>query len=268
MHIKSLGIKTEMIFHRFDSMIEDRGTYIAVKTPQNPNFYFGNLLIFPDAPRIGSLAEWQEIFRTEFADIPEVKHFTFMWDTSDEGIGHVEEFERAEFKVEHSVVLTASKVHPPKKMNSEVSIRPITTDSEWHEVTESQIRSKSADYDEATYRPYKELQMARYRTMSEQGLGHWFGAFMNEVLVADLGIYSDGTLGRFQSVETHPDYQRQGICGRLVYESAQFAFDKMGITKLVMVADEHYHAAKIYESVGFIPTSKEYAAFWWKKEKE
>ena len=32
-----------------------------------------------------------------------------------------------------------------------------------------------------------------------------------------------------------------------------------------MVADENYHAAKIYESVGFTPSAKEYSAFWWDK---
>jgi hypothetical protein len=38
----------------------------------------------------------------------------------------------------------------------------------------------------------------------------------------------------------------------------------MGVTDLVMVADESYHAAKIYESVGFAPSSREYSAVWWK----
>jgi hypothetical protein len=32
----------------------------------------------------------------------------------------------------------------------------------------------------------------------------------------------------------------------------------MGVETLVMVADESYHAAKIYESVGFAPQEKMY----------
>lgn len=169
------------------------------------------------------------------------------------------------FKVDFSVVLTARSVHAPLKTNPDVVVRPVSTDAEWMEVTENQIASKEADYRAEEYRPFKEKQMARYRAMSDQGLGHWFGAFLNGKLVADLGIYRDQTLGRFQSVETHPAYRRQGICGALVHKSAQYAFDKMGLTDLVMVADENYHAAKIYESVGFAPTAKEYSAFWWDK---
>jgi len=39
----------------------------------------------------------------------------------------------------------------------------------------------------------------------------------------------------------------------------------MDLKDLVMVADETYHAAKIYESVGFVPAAKEHSAFWWPK---
>lgn len=267
--IKSLGFKTEMIFHRFDGVVLNRGDYVVVKTPSNPGFFYGNFLLFFRAPELGSLEKWKRIFLKEFSDCAEVKHFTFLWDSSSdgagEGIGDVTEFGMEGFKVDFSVVLTACSVHAPLKKNPEVVVRPISTDAEWKAVTENQIASKEADYRAEEYRAFKERQMVRYRAMSDQGLGHWFGAFLNGKLVADLGIYRDGTLGRFQSVETHPEFRRQGICGSLVHQSAQYAFDKMGLTDLVMVADENYHAAKIYESVGFVPSAKEYSAFWWDK---
>lgn len=261
----SLGFRTEMIFHRFDGLITHHENYLVVKTPTMPGFFFGNLILFFEAPKLGLLTQWKSIFRNEFQNSPEVKHYTFLWDSPTEGIGDVTELESEGFQVDFSVVLTARSVHIPSKSNSLVEVRPITTDKEWKEVIEAQIRSKAAEYGEASYRQFKESQMARYQTMSEQGLGNWFGAFLNGKLVADLGLYKDGTVGRFQSVETDPDFRRQGICGRLVYESAQYGFQKMELTELVMVADENYHAAKIYESVGFRPTSKEYSAFWWDK---
>lgn len=254
-----------MTFHRFDGIVLDRGDYLVVKTPSNPGFFFGNLLLFFQAPRLGSLPRWKDLFRKEFADTPEVKHFTFLWDSPSEGIGDVTEFGMEGYHVDFSVVLTARSVHPPAKLNSRIEVHPISTDAEWREVTESQILSKAAEYGEASYREFKEKQIARYRAMSEKGLGHWFGAYLDGKLVGDLGIYQDGSLGRFQSVETHPDFRRQGICGTLVFKSARYAFDQMGVTELVMVADENYHAAKIYESVGFAPTAKEYSAFWWDK---
>jgi ribosomal protein S18 acetylase RimI-like enzyme len=266
-HELSLGFRTEMIFHRFNGVVHDRGEYLVVKTPSNPGFFFGNLLLFFEAPKLGSLDRWKQLFQMEFNDLPEVKHFTFLWDSPSEGIGDVTELGMEGFSIDFSVVLRAQSVHPPAKYSSQIQVRPITSDTDWREVIECQILSKSDGFDEPSYRIFKERQMARYRAMSEQGFGHWFSAFLDGKLVGDLGIFKDGSLGRFQSVETHPDFRRQGICGALVYEAAKFAFESMAITELVMVADENYHAAKIYESVGFIPTLKEYSAFWWDKNR-
>lgn len=267
-HTLSLGFRTEMIFHRFDGIVLDRTNYLVVRTPSNPGFFFGNLVLFFEAPKPGSLERWKKIFLKEFQDCPEVKHFTFVWDSPSEGLGDVTEFGMEGFRIDFSVVLTARKVHPAPKSHPQVEVRPISTDAEWREITESQIRSRAAAFDEASYRPFKERQMARYRAMSEKGLGHWFGAFLDGKLVGDLGLYREGTMGRFQSVETDPAFRRQGVCGRLVYEAAQYGLNQMGLTDLVMVADENYHAARIYESVGFAPSAKEYSAFWWDKRTE
>lgn len=261
-HMLSLGLATDMIFHRFDGVVIERGEYRVVKTPSNPNFFYGNFLHFPLAPRPGSLACWRELFRKEFSDSPEVRHLTFVWDG---GPGFADELRAADFTVDFTVVLTARGVHPPKKFNSDVTVRPITTDAEWRAVMENQNRAVPAGHDPGAHRLFKEQQFARYQLMSERRLGHWFGAFLGEKLVGDLGIFREGELGRFQQVETHPDHLRQGVCGTLVYETARFALEKMGAKQLVMVADESYHAAKIYESVGFAPHAKEYSAHWWPK---
>ncbi|MGK5088288.1 GNAT family N-acetyltransferase [Bdellovibrionota bacterium FG-2] len=93
------------------------------------------------------------------------------------------------------------------------------------------------------------------------------GVFVDGRQVGNLGVFTDGDLGRFQLVAVHPDYQKQGVCGTMVFRSASYAFEKMGVKTLVMVADEEYHAAKIYESVGFVPTEKIVGVCWWDKAK-
>jgi ribosomal protein S18 acetylase RimI-like enzyme len=87
--------------------------------------------------------------------------------------------------------------------------------------------------------------------MSEAGLGGWFGAFLGDRLVGDLGIFRDADLGRYQSVKTHPDHRRKGVCSTLVYESAQIAFNEWGIKDLVIAADPSEQALAIYRSLGF-----------------
>ena len=46
-----------------------------------------------------------------------------------------------------------------------------------------------------------------------------------------------------------------GICSRLLVDAARHAVATYGATRLVIVADPDYHAAGIYESVGFRPWS-------------
>jgi predicted GNAT family acetyltransferase len=75
--------------------------------------------------------------------------------------------------------------------------------------------------------------------------------------VADLGLFVIDGVGRFQSVETLPEFRRRGICGTMVYQVANYGFERLGAKRLVMIADEFYHAAKIYESVGFRPTERQ-----------
>jgi ribosomal protein S18 acetylase RimI-like enzyme len=257
-----------MLFHRFDGTILDRGEYWVVKTPSNPGYFLGNFLLFFRAPERGSLARWRELFGREFASGAGAGHLAFFWDSPSEGLGDVTELLLADFTVDRAVVLTARSVRAPGKINHAVEVRPIRTDAEWLEATEGQIVCRNADYPGDAYRIFKERQMQSYRAMADKGMGQWFGAFLDGRMVGDLGLYRDETVGRFQSVETHPDVRRRGVCGRLVYEASRHAFEYMGVTDLVMVADENYHAAKIYESAGFARSSWEYSAFWWKREKE
>jgi len=81
--------------------------------------------------------------------------------------------------------------------------------------------------------------------------------------VADLGVFVERGVGRYQAVGTHPDFRRRGICGALVHQAGQYAFERLGAETLVMVADEAYHAARIYESVGFQPTERQFSLCRW-----
>ena len=69
-----------MIFWRAEGEVIDRGEYWLVRTPSNPTYYSGNLLIFNRPPVEGDYARWLEMFEREFKDEPEVRHVLFMWD--------------------------------------------------------------------------------------------------------------------------------------------------------------------------------------------
>lgn len=251
MKIDSLAFQTDLFFHRFTGIVLEYDDYIVVKTPSNPTFFWGNLLYFKNPPTVDSLETWKEKFKEQFKSM-NVEHMTFAWDSITGENGSSFSFINDGFNLEKSVVMVAEKIVTPSKFNSDLIIRSIEKESEWQMVIDNQVRCRADHFDEAPYRKFAVRKMADYRLMIKQNKGEWFGAFLGEQLVGDLGVFAENGLGRFQTVGTHPDFRRKGVCSTLIHQSCLYALEKMNVTRLVIVADPAYHAAKIYESVGFV----------------
>ncbi|MEX2541714.1 MAG: GNAT family N-acetyltransferase [Trueperaceae bacterium] len=245
----------------------DRGAYLLIRTPSNPNYHWGNMLMFPGPPGPGDYERWEELFRSELGNPP---HRVYGWDKEREvagggcggeasgpaPVGAIEPFLAAGFRVEQTVVLTATEVHDPPSINREAVVRPLKSDADWQAALELGVLCRDFRYGEEGYRTYLAPKMKTYRRMQDAGLGSWFGAFWGEKLVADMGVFAEAGIARFQSVKTHPDFRRRGICGTSVAEVARYALGELGASQLVMLADPGYQAARIYESVGFVPRER------------
>jgi ribosomal protein S18 acetylase RimI-like enzyme len=260
MQLRSLGRLTDLIFSRFQGEVLDRGAYLVIRTPSNPSFHWGNLLVFEAPPTADSLAEWNALFKKEMRDLP-LKHTLFTWEGPAPQESVLTLFTGEGFEFDEGVVLAAKKVNPPPKVNPEIKIRALETPSEWNQAIELQVAARDPKYEEGYHRLFKERQFVQYQAMKQAGMGHWFGAFLGEKLVGDLGVFKSGNLARYQNVSTHPDYRRLGICGTLVYETAKLTLQDPKTETLVMEADNHYHAARIYESVGFRPVEKNHSLY-------
>lgn len=261
MKIKSLARKTDLLFARFSGEVIIQKNYTAIKTPSNPGYHWGNYLVFDKAPIEGDFQKWKDIFQKEFPYYSTPQHMVFTWE--EEKKGAIEEFLENGFEFDEGKILSCKKLVYPKKYKSDINIKKIQTNDEWEDVIKLQVMTADPKFINAGYENFKRKQMKQYREMSEQSLGHWFGAYFDGKLVGDLGIFHTENIGRYQNVGTHPNFRRQGICQTLVYETGLIAYEEYDIETLVMEADTHYHAAKIYESVGFIPTEKSYALSWW-----
>jgi GNAT superfamily N-acetyltransferase len=188
----------------------------------------------------------------------------FGWDGTDGAVGQSEPFVRANFNLDHTVVLTASSPQPPARPSTEIEIRTLRSDAEWGEALELQVSLREEGHDEAGFRVYREGSARRYRRMEAAGLGHWYGAYVNGQLVADLGLFHDTHgLGRYQSVETHADFRRRGIAGTLVFEAGRRAIMEHKLHTLVILADDEGDPSRLYQSLGFKPTEKSAGLVWW-----
>ena len=252
----SLAYTTDLWFAQYEGEVNDRGSYSVILTPSNPGYWWGNFILFENAPQEGDAPIWLEMFEREVGKPPKVKHIALGWKAQEEGF--VQAFLDKGLRFDKSIVLTAQTVNKPPKVNKEAIFRLLETEDDWRQVLELQVLCREESFVEAPYRLFRERALKRYQNMIADGMGNWFGAFLNGKLVADLGLFYKGTIGRFQHVETHPEYRRRGLCGTLVHWAASYGFKHYGVKTLVMVADPEYHAARIYESVGFKPTEYQY----------
>ena len=263
MIIRSLGYRTDLFFSAFDGITTDRGEYLVIRTPSNPDFYWGNYLIFADPPAEGDLDRWRGHFSREIGPPPAVKHQVFGWDSPQGDLGEISPFLSAGFRLVQSVVLISHAPQLPTRLNESIIVRVLQSEDDWAQATDNQVACREADFSEVDYRLFKHPQMARYRRMQAAGLGHWYGAFLADRLVADLGIFLEDGIARFQSVGTHPDFRRQGIAASLVYQSSLLAMQEFKLHTLVIVAEQDSSPSRIYESVGFKITEKQVGLEYW-----
>ena len=262
MQLNSLLLKTSLIFARNESEIVERESYLAIKTPTNPGYHWGNFLIFKNPPEDGQIETWKKLFAREFPYYSEIKHYVFAWDelkapSSPEYLAHGMELEK-------SVGLVAKELVRPKHFNEDIIVRPLQSEDEWMAADELQTSTRLETYSYKEYFEFKRKQSLSYQKLVQKKQGYRFGAFLKGQLVADLGIFHENRVARYQNVATHPDFRNRGICSTLVYTAGQIILSEGQVDQMVMVADPDYHAARIYESVGFKPKEESYNLYWYK----
>jgi hypothetical protein len=239
--LKSPGLKTGIEIDSFENILKERVEYLVIETPGNPGYYWGNYLIFPNAPNPEDQERWESLFFKEFAHQPKVKHQAFTWDSPERGATFIG------FEQEEASELVLTKLQQPKNYNKRIQVRALGSDQDWEDAIYNQMSTRSESFAYEPYFVFKKTQMQRYRKMAEAKQGNWYGAFLEGKLVADCGFYCFHEIGRFQSVGTHPDFRRQGICATLIYECVR---QNPQAQESVIVA-ELGTADRVYRSVGF-----------------
>lgn len=254
--IRSLAFLTDLALLRLaGSTVEDRGQYVAVRTPANPTFRWGNFDLLASPPAADKVPG---VLMRYDADLPDGDFRTFGVDGTTDQVAALAPLVDAGLQIDTATVMTATSVHAPPRPHRSVRCRVLVTDDDWAQRVEVSVAVDAADPDSsdgAGYRTFAERRAVADRELCKSGHGAWWGAFVDDRLVASMGLVDAGArLARFQSVETHPDHRGQGIAGTLVHRVAAYGFDEIGARTLVMVADPAYLAIRVYRSVGFADT--------------
>jgi ribosomal protein S18 acetylase RimI-like enzyme len=242
MQLTSLGFRTDVALRIAEGAeVTDRGDCLVIRSPENPNFWWGNFLLLRGWPADGD--GWLDRFAAEF---PQAEHVALGVDGTAPG-GPVPA-ELARLEADRSTVLTSTGVSPPPRVNRSAEIRPLESARDWQQSVELNMRC----YGEQTPSDFQQRRAAVRRRLTQAGRAAWFGVFDGDRLVAQLGVAdAGGGLARYQDVETDPAARRQGLAGTLVWHAGRFAQEKLGARTLVIVADPAKEAIRIYRSCGF-----------------
>ncbi|MES9544092.1 GNAT family N-acetyltransferase [Actinomadura sp. NPDC000600] len=248
MQVRSLAYRTDLLLRRLaGSVIIDHPSHLVVRTPANPNFWWGNFVLvsprmLPDAPGL---------FAAEF---PEAAHLAIGVDGTEGETVPRAGWERLGITVETDTVLTASSLlRPARPVRAE--LRTLTAD-DWDQA--ARLRH-ACDESEASAenKAFLAAKLAEERRLCEAGDATWFGAFVDGEMRAGLGVFLDGQgLARYQHVETHPAFRRRGLASALVHFAGADAMSR-GAETLVIVADPEAEAIRIYRSLGFTETERQ-----------
>jgi GNAT superfamily N-acetyltransferase len=249
--VRSLALTTELALATTRGRITDRGDYIVVETPDDPGYYFGNLLVLPAAPQVGEVAYWSRRFADELGKNPAIRHVTFSWDGISGDAGAADELALAGFTIESSVVLTADEVTAPSIAThaggEPLAIRALVPD-EMLELAD--LAWAVGDRHDETYRSFLDRRARWHKTLVERDVATFWGAFDGAALVASLGLVRFNDVARFQDVQTALAYRKRGLASRLLETAARDAFAR-GVERVVIVALAGSEGERVYTRAGF-----------------
>jgi GNAT superfamily N-acetyltransferase len=242
MKFRSIGLASDALVMQGQSVFEDHPNRIVMRTPDEPNYWHGNLVIMKAlGDPISDVAHFAR-------DFPDATHSTVVWDVPDLDPEPL----RAALH-DHSVdtfdVLALRQTIQTSPIPEGIDIRPV---SDWDGL--SQLQSEvgvEEGYDPATHTPFLIRRNAARRAQIVKGMGQWFGAYDGGVLVGSMGLFHDTKIARYQSVETRATHRRRGICAAMLAQTCTWALARAPDALPVIVAEAESGAGRLYRRMGF-----------------
>jgi GNAT superfamily N-acetyltransferase len=238
---RSVALTTELALAATRGIVTDRGDYLVVETPAEPGWTDGNYLVLPRAPRTDELAEVERRFA---AELGAERAISLRWDDPSDDAAATPVLRAAGYEVDTCELMTAGDVLAPVHAMTMRALAaaelPATADLAWV-VTDR--------HDE----PYRKFLKQRARWQQQlviRDLARFYGAFDRGDLVATLGMFTVGDLGRYQDVQTRASHRRRGIAGALLAIAAREARAR-GTSRFAIIAQPASEASRVYARVGF-----------------
>jgi len=245
MAVEGVGLATMLALIATRGHVIDRGAYLVARTPEDPGYHHGNLLVLPRPPRPGELAWSLALFAREVARSPAVRHVALAW-RAEPGDPAPDELIAAGFGLEVDLVMTGGAPRPAAAPPG-IELRPLAPDEL---ARAAELRFAGSDDPSEAYRQFLHRRGAWYRDLVLRGAARFWGAFDDRTLVASLGLVRLGQLGRYQEVQTAASHRRTGIAAALLAAAGSEAI-AAGVEQLVIMTMPDSDGERVYARAGF-----------------
>lgn len=254
---KSLGLATDILVLGNRAQLEPHPLGWVLRTPDEPDFWYGNQLILKGEPLAPdeAIAAFHEAF-------PQAEHVTLSWDAPERSLAaDLDDLAERGFVIERDDVLSLEARPAQPVPPNGFQLREVESDDDWAKVANLKVEiGVEEGYADEGYRAFIRGRCDGWRKAIAAGEGAWFGAFEGETLAADLGLFTDGRIARFQSVETAAAYRRRGLCSALVVYALNWLAARAPQAQPVIVAEADGDAGRLYRRLGFALVERQTSA--------
>ena len=249
--MKSLALRSELLVMDGLSHVTDHGDYWVQETPREPDYWMGNQLIL----KRGDLSA-ESVDAAFVKHFPDAKHRAIVWDMPDlDGALITPAFEALGYERDVVDALTLRGEIAAAETPKGIVLRACETDADWEQALTLALEIGVEEGHPAdSHIGYLQRRNCGRRAQIDRGLGQWFGAFEEGSLVAQMGMFHDVEVARYQHVETRKSHRRRGICAALLRHCCTWAQDRAPRALPVIVADTDGDAGRLYRRMGFAHT--------------
>jgi len=237
---------------RLHGSVERIDDVIVTRVPDNPGYRWGNCIHLPSEPSADELERFIERARDLFSDQPESTHAQIRWDGEFIPDALLQRATELGLKhdcgqVMHADAMTIVEIDG-------IEIRPLDMERDWEHIVELNIACDPEELEGTPdYVAFKQGLRRAWRAWERSGDAVWWGAFIDDRLAGQAGMgRCPGRRGRYQSVETRPEFRRRGVCPALVSHMGDHALRELDCELLLLGANHLGLAIHIYRRLGFV----------------
>jgi GNAT superfamily N-acetyltransferase len=243
------------ILEHSGSIVEDCGDHLLIRTPSNPDFYWGNCLFVTDESAVDDAGRWVKTFHSAFPSASWVAIGLIRMPADEDA------WVTRGLELERDDVLTTRTIPRQTPVPEGYVVRRFAGDDWAQSVARSVAENdRTREEEPRSFGRFATVQAQARRALSDLNICASFGAFADDVLVAELGIMRCGRTARYQSVGTDENHRRRGLAAHLLGVAARWAGDH-GCDRWVIVTEGTNPAGRVYRSVGFEPDIANAQAF-------